>query len=747
MKPNRAVISGLLMLGLAVPTAAEPVGTDFTYQGRLETDGAPSNGSHDFEFRLHTSAVGDNQVGPTICADNVDLVDGLFTVSLDFGTQYDGDARWLEVGVRADETNGNCFGGLYTTLAPRQPLSAAPYAVHALNAGQWINSGSAIMNTNTGFVGINRDYTVGLEWFGVHAPVNSGYGGMYVTTEGATAWPFYGYRAGSQAAWTYLDGATGDWHLNVDGNRLTVTDGGMVGIRTSSPVYPLHVVGTNTDRTIHGENSTSTGVGVRGQATHATGSNTGVYGETLSSSGTAVRGFAAASSGQTTGGRFIADSASGTGVDASGGFIGVVGSAWSSAGETWGGLFQIQGPSGAGVRGLSNSSSGTGKGVWGSSASPDGVGVYGTNTSNGTGVYGVLGELTNPASSGAGVHGVSHYYGVSGLSTGVGGVGVEGRGENGPGVGVSGVGGGYGVMGVQSDPAFSSGVGVLGFSGSTNSGVGVSGVSYSTTGTPRGVEGHVDSAIGYAGYFTGGRNYFQGRVGLGTLTPANPLSVVGDADISGRVSIGITGADARLLVRGTAGEDAFRVRVEGSTKLLVKDNGGVGIGSNFGAVPTDGLRVLGNVGIGIDPTDKLHVSGNIRATGSVFASCGTLTCSDQRFKTNVMPLAGALDTVEKLRPVAFDWKREEYPDRQFTPQRQTGLIAQQVREVLPDVVQQDGDGYLSVDYGRLTPLLVEAMRELRAEKDAAIAQVKAENDELRRRLARLEAAIAPQRTN
>lgn len=83
----------------------------------------------------------------------------------------------------------------------------------------------------------------------MHAPVNSQYGGMYVTTEGATAWPFYGYRAGvvdgSEAAWTYLDGNTGDWHLNVGGNRLTVTDEGNVGIGITSPTNRLQVLGLN----------------------------------------------------------------------------------------------------------------------------------------------------------------------------------------------------------------------------------------------------------------------------------------------------------------------------------------------------------------------------------------------------------------------------------------------------------------------------------------------------------------------
>src|SRR5262249_36733992 len=113
------------------------------------------------------------------------------------------------------------------------------------------------------------------------------------------------------------------------------------------------------------------------------------------------------------------------------------------------------------------------------------------------------------------------------------------------------------------------------------------------------------------------------------------------------------------------------------------------------------------------------------------ASCGTLTCSDARFKTNVRPLRDGLETVAQLRPVHFDWRREEFPERNFAPGEQIGFIAQDVARVLPEVVQQDTEGYKAVDYARLTPVLVQALHELRAEKDAQIAALRAEVAELR----------------
>jgi hypothetical protein len=238
-------LSLLLMLAASAALAQVPAGSAITYQGELNEEGTPLDGAVDLIFTLWDDLAGGLAVGTPIQLDSVAVADGVFTAQLDFGEgAFAGEARWLGIQVRSphDPSDSQPF----TLLDPRQAVTAAPYALHALNAeGHWEAHGSAIVNTNTGFVGINRDYTVGLEWFGVHAPVNTGYGGMYVTTEGATAWPFYGYRAGGggQTAWTYLDGGDGDWHVSVDGTKLTVRDEGQVGIGIMEPTEKLHVNG------------------------------------------------------------------------------------------------------------------------------------------------------------------------------------------------------------------------------------------------------------------------------------------------------------------------------------------------------------------------------------------------------------------------------------------------------------------------------------------------------------------------
>jgi hypothetical protein len=117
----------------AEPLKATPLGTSFTYQGRL-TDGAiPANGNYDLKFSLYDANVGGLLVGtPTsITLAPVLVTNGLFTVSLDFGgAAFGGDARWLEIAVR---TNGSLSA--HTTLTPRQQLTAAPYALFAPIAG------------------------------------------------------------------------------------------------------------------------------------------------------------------------------------------------------------------------------------------------------------------------------------------------------------------------------------------------------------------------------------------------------------------------------------------------------------------------------------------------------------------------------------------------------------------------------------------------------------------------------------
>ena len=119
----------VLSLGLYLPGVSAQT-TAFTYQGRLLDGGAPANGSYDLLIGLCTSAGGGSPVAGPLAFPATPASNGLFTVTLDFGgAWFDGGARWLEISMRPT-------GALnYTTLAPRQSLSSAPYAIRAANAG------------------------------------------------------------------------------------------------------------------------------------------------------------------------------------------------------------------------------------------------------------------------------------------------------------------------------------------------------------------------------------------------------------------------------------------------------------------------------------------------------------------------------------------------------------------------------------------------------------------------------------
>jgi hypothetical protein len=106
----------------------QPVGSAFTYQGHLLMDGAPVSGACDLRFDLWDAATGGALAAATQTATSVAVQNGLFTLQLDFGAAaFNGEARWLEVSARCPAGSG-----AYEQLAPRQPLTAVPYALLAM---------------------------------------------------------------------------------------------------------------------------------------------------------------------------------------------------------------------------------------------------------------------------------------------------------------------------------------------------------------------------------------------------------------------------------------------------------------------------------------------------------------------------------------------------------------------------------------------------------------------------------------
>lgn len=112
------------------------VNTSFSYQGYLEDAGSAAQGAYDFILRLYDDPSAGSQVGGDNIRGDVGVVKGVFTVTLDFGSVFDGRALWLELAVRPGASTGS-----YTILLPRQLLTGVPYALS-------LRPGAVIQNTS-----------------------------------------------------------------------------------------------------------------------------------------------------------------------------------------------------------------------------------------------------------------------------------------------------------------------------------------------------------------------------------------------------------------------------------------------------------------------------------------------------------------------------------------------------------------------------------------------------------------------
>lgn len=183
---------------------------------------------------------------------------------------------------------------------------------------------------------------------------------------------------------------------------------------------------------------------------------------------------------------------------------------------------------------------------------------------------------------------------------------------------------------------------------------------------------------------------------------------------------------------GASGRPFYGYALNGVAKAWTEFNGT----NNNWELNYSGARISvtssGNVGIGTSaPAQKLSVAGNICYTGSSAA------CSDIRYKKNITPLSNAMMKVLKMQGVQYMWRVNEFPDKQFSDAQQIGFIAQDIEKICPELVVTDADGYKSVDYSKVTPLLVEAIKELQAEND----HMKLENEQIKQQHADIEQSM------
>jgi hypothetical protein len=555
--------------------------------------------------------------------------------------------------------------------------------------------------------------------------------------------------------------------FNTSNNTLTITNGntvsiptggsspwlissndiyydiGKVGIGTNSPNAQLAVGGFGAPVDgIHGETSSDLGAGV--------------YGLARGSDGIGVYGNANFPSGFTNGGFFLSMSPNGTGVKAFGGAYGVFAEATGSSGTA---VYAVASEtSGIGIHGIGDGANSTG--VYGEGSNYD---FYAASTSGKSYFAGKVGiGTTTPyaqlavggyGSSSEAIHGeisLTGGIGVSGHTTSetgmnIGGsfqsAGYEGRGvvgsatsETGPaigglfqsyssiGYGIKAIGGKYGTYAISS--SFQSKA-VVGEAEGANS-IGVYGKALENNST--GVWGEGANYDFYAAS-TSGKSYFAGKVGIGTTTPDSQLAVGGSghsadaihgetSNLSGAGVTGVTNSHQGFGVYGYASS------LSGATyggHFYAESPSGAGVkanGAKYGAY-AESREFLGRAvfaeaqganSIGVYAEALENNSTGVWGNGSLqdfWAVHGTYNgTSSIRWKHNIVPIDDPLVKIAAIRGVYFDW------DVAHGGKHTVGCIAEEVGKVLPEIVvyEENGIDAKGMDYSKLTPLLIEAVK-------------------------------------
>lgn len=202
--------------------------------------------------------------------------------------------------------------------------------------------------------------------------------------------------------------------------------------------------------------------------------------------------------------------------------------------------------------------------------------------------------------------------------------------------------------------------------------------------------------------------YDKGKVGIGTTKPDGQLDILSPNTLGTSVILSNYSTNGHKYVFTSEGSGSPLVgsytifdATQSANRLTISSNGYVGIATGYSA-----------------PTSMLQVNGEIEAT----AIKGP---SDVRYKKNIKPLEGSLDKITKLKGYNYEWKKDEFPKKNFKGGTDIGLIAQEVEKVYPEVVYTANDEMQSksIDYSKLVPALIESIKELKAEIETLKSQM------------------------
>ena len=234
------------------------------------------------------------------------------------------------------------------------------------------------------------------------------------------------------------------------------------------------------------------------------------------------------------------------------------------------------------------------------------------------------------------------------------------------------------------------------------------------------------STIGNSGATLTGTLSTAAQTNITSVGTLNGVTVSSTTSLTTLNVSGVTTLSGALTVVGAVTVPAPSSNLHAATKLYVDTAVAAGVGGIvIPSVPTSS-GTTGQVAFftGASATGSsvnftwngstLYVNGALNVTGDITA----YYTSDARLKTNIFNIENALDKVNRLNGVTFEWNetgRSLFDEDFVIPDLEVGVIAQEIQAVLPEVVTTRNNGMLAVNYEKIVPLLIEAIKELSAE--------------------------------